>query len=98
MLSQKDSSTATSTSFCCTSTLAVGVNLPCYLVIIKGTVCWTDKGPQEYADLEMMQMLGRAGRPQFESSACAVILTRKDKIQHYQTMVSGKEFLESSLH
>ena len=47
---------------CCTSTLAVGVNLPCHLVIIKNTVAWQDGGLQEYADLEMMQMLGRAGR------------------------------------
>jgi ATP-dependent DNA helicase HFM1/MER3 len=83
---------------CSTSTLAVGVNLPCYLVIVKGTVGWTENGLQEYADLEMMQMLGRAGRPQFESSACAVILTRDKKIQRYQSMVSGNELLESSLH
>ena len=47
---------------CCTSTLAVGVNLPCHLVIIKNTVCFQDEGLMEYADLEMMQMLGRAGR------------------------------------
>lgn len=47
---------------CCTSTLAVGVNLPCHLVIIKNTVCYQDTGLKEYADLEMMQMLGRAGR------------------------------------
>jgi ATP-dependent DNA helicase HFM1/MER3 len=83
---------------CSTSTLAVGVNLPCYLVIVKGTVSWAENGLQEYADLEMMQMLGRAGRPQFESSACAVILTRDKKIQRYQSMVSGNELLESSLH
>jgi ATP-dependent DNA helicase HFM1/MER3 len=83
---------------CSTSTLAVGVNLPCYLVIVKGTASWAEKGLQEYADLEVVQMLGRAGRPQFESSACAVILTRDKKVQHYQSMVSGKELLESSLH
>lgn len=83
---------------CCTSTLAVGVNLPCYLVIIKGTVSWTENGVQEYADLEVMQMLGRAGRPQFETSGCAVILTRDEKVNHYQNMVSGKEPLESTLH
>jgi ATP-dependent DNA helicase HFM1/MER3 len=83
---------------CSTSTLAVGVNLPCYLVIIKGTVSWAENGIQEYADLEIIQMLGRAGRPQFESSACAVILTRDEKIKHYQNMVLGKELLESSLH
>lgn len=83
---------------CSTSTLAVGVNLPCYLVILKGTTCWTENGMQEYADLEVMQMLGRAGRPQFENSACAVILTRKEKVRHYESMVSGEELLESCLH
>jgi ATP-dependent DNA helicase HFM1/MER3 len=83
---------------CSTSTLAVGVNMPCHLVIIKGTVGWSENGVHQYADLEIMQMLGRAGRPQFESSACAVILTRDDKIKYYQNMVSGKELLESSLH
>ena len=47
---------------CCTSTLAVGVNLPCHMVIIKNTVCFQEEGLKEYADLEIMQMLGRAGR------------------------------------
>ncbi|EXJ61171.1 uncharacterized protein A1O5_11963 [Cladophialophora psammophila CBS 110553] len=83
---------------CSTSTLAVGVNLPCYLVILKGTKAWTDNGFKEYADLEVMQMLGRAGRPQFETSACAVILTRKEKVARYEKMVSGEELLESCLH
>jgi ATP-dependent DNA helicase HFM1/MER3 len=53
---------------------------------------------KEYADLEVMQMLGRAGRPQFETSACAVILTRQEKVARYQKMVSGEELLESCLH
>ncbi|KAK6367420.1 ATP-dependent DNA helicase MER3 [Exophiala oligosperma] len=83
---------------CSTSTLAVGVNLPCYLVILKGTSAWSDNGLQEYADLEVMQMLGRAGRPQFETSACAVILTRKEKAERYEKMVSGEGILESCLH
>lgn len=83
---------------CCTSTLAVGVNLPCHLVIIKGTVSWQEGGCKEYADLEMMQMLGRAGRPQFDTSAVAVILTRKEKVKHYEQLVSGQQHLESCLH
>jgi ATP-dependent DNA helicase HFM1/MER3 len=58
---------------CCTSTLAVGVNLPCHLVIIKNTVAWQDDGLKEYADLELMQMLGRAGR-YLLAAVCAVIL------------------------
>ncbi|KAL6233158.1 hypothetical protein BDW75DRAFT_252166 [Aspergillus navahoensis] len=53
---------------------------------------------QEYSDLEVMQMLGRAGRPQFDDSASAVILTRKERVRHYERLVSGSESLESCLH
>ncbi|KAF8254053.1 putative DEAD/DEAH box DNA helicase [Wilcoxina mikolae CBS 423.85] len=83
---------------CCTSTLAVGVNLPAHLVIIKNTVGWTGTGAKEYVDLEVMQMLGRAGRPQFDDSGVAVIMTTQQKKARYDSMVSGTETLESSLH
>ena len=83
---------------CSTSTLAVGINLPCYLVILQGTSAYTDAGPSEYSDLKVTQMLGRAGRPQFERSACAVILTRDEKVDKYRKMVSGQQILESTLH
>jgi replicative superfamily II helicase len=36
--------------------------LPCHFVIIKNTMNWQTGGLREYADLEIMQMLGRAGR------------------------------------
>jgi ATP-dependent DNA helicase HFM1/MER3 len=74
------------------------VNLPCHLVIIKGTAGWQDGHTQEYSDLEVMQMLGRAGRPQFDDTATAVILTRKESVKHYEKLVSGSESLESCLH
>ena len=83
---------------CCTSTLAVGVNLPCHMVIIKNTVSYQDDGIKEYADLEIMQMLGRAGRPQFDSTAVAVIITKQEKVKKYEKLVSGEELLESCLH
>jgi len=83
---------------CCTSTLAVGVNLPCHLVVLKGTVCFQDGHLVEYSDLEVMQMLGRAGRPQFDDSAIAVIMTRSDKAEKYKKMISGQDVLESTLH
>ncbi|KPI40706.1 ATP-dependent DNA helicase MER3 [Cyphellophora attinorum] len=86
------------TVICSTSTLAVGVNLPCYLVVLQGTTTWATNAMQSYSDLEVMQMLGRAGRPQFEQSACAVILTREQHVSRYQKMVSGQELLESTLH
>lgn len=83
---------------CCTSTLAVGVNLPCHTAVLKGTVGFTDDQLKEYSDLEVMQMLGRAGRPQFDDSATAIILTRSANKDRYQKMVSGQEILESTLH
>ena len=83
---------------CCTSTLAVGVNLPCHMVMVKNTVSYQDDGIKEYADLEIMQMLGRAGRPQFDSTAIAVIITKQEKVKKYERLVSGEELLESCLH
>jgi ATP-dependent DNA helicase HFM1/MER3 len=83
---------------CCTSTLAVGVNLPCHFVIIKNTASWSQGGMKEYSDLEIMQMLGRAGRPQFDDSAVAVIMTRQEKVRKYELLMSSQEVLESRLH
>lgn len=83
---------------CCTSTLAVGVNLPCHMVIVKNTVTYQGNACKEYSDLEIMQMLGRAGRPQFDISAVAVIMTRLQRVQSYEKMVTGQDVLESCLH
>lgn len=83
---------------CCTSTLAVGVNLPCHIVVLKGTTGYSNNQVQEYSDLEVMQMLGRAGRPQFDRAAVGIIMTTKDLVQRYSTMVSGEQLLESTLH
>lgn len=83
---------------CCTSTLAVGVNLPCHTVVLKNTVAFKDDSLEELCDIEVMQMLGRAGRPQFHDSATAIILTRASNKTRYEKMVSGQEILESTLH
>lgn len=83
---------------CCTSTLAVGVNLPAYLVIIKGTRIWNASAAQEYAQADILQMIGRAGRPQFEKDGCAVILTSAIMKRAYENLLHGVDKLESSLH
>ncbi len=72
---------------CATSTLAVGVNLPAHLVILKNTLQYAAGGFEEYSDLEVMQMIGRAGRPQFDDSGTAVILTERKKITKYEQLV-----------
>lgn len=83
---------------CSTSTLAVGVNLPAYLVIIKGTQQWANQCMQEYSELDIMQMMGRAGRPQFETEGVCVIMTDESKKGKYERLVQGTEKLESTLH
>ena len=51
---------------CCTATLAWGVNLPAQCVIIKGTQLYdAEKGGFTELDvLDVLQIFGRAGRPQ----------------------------------
>lgn len=83
---------------CCTSTLAVGVNLPCHTVILKGTMGYQNGKFAEYDEFEVMQMIGRAGRPQFDTSATAIILTRAENKDKYVNIESGCQTVESTLH
>lgn len=52
---------------CTTSTLAVGINLPARMVIIKGTKIWDAAQGKaiDYSDLDILQMMGRAGKRVF---------------------------------
>lgn len=83
---------------CSTSTLAVGVNLPAYLAIIKGTSIWNVHENKDYSNLDILQMIGRAGRPQFEKEGCALILTDSNKKEHFENLLDGNDMLESTLH
>ncbi|CAG8765881.1 15219_t:CDS:2, partial [Funneliformis caledonium] len=58
-----------------TSTLAWGVNLPAHLVVIKGTEFYDakSKGYVEFPITDVLQMMSRAGRPQFDDSGVACI-------------------------
>jgi replicative superfamily II helicase len=64
-----------------TSTLAWGLNFPAHLVVVKGTEFY-DARSHSYVDVpltDVMQMIGRAGRPQFDQQAKAVILVQDIK-------------------
>ncbi|KAG7092807.1 hypothetical protein E1B28_009123 [Marasmius oreades] len=80
-----------------TSTLAVGVNLPAHTVVIKGVHTFQNNASVEYSDLDIMQMLGRAGRPQFDKEGVAIIICETELEHKYQTLVQGKSIVESSL-
>ncbi|KAG1754344.1 hypothetical protein EDB19DRAFT_1902496 [Suillus lakei] len=81
-----------------TSTLAVGVNLPAHLVVIKGVKLYQNGESKEYSDLDIMQMMGRAGRPQFDTEGVAIILCETELESKYRDLAQGTTPLESSLH
>ncbi len=84
---------------CSTATLAWGVNLPAYCVIIKGTKVY-DSSLGEYKDVgifDVQQIFGRAGRPQFDSHGEGIILTQDKIMDDYVKMMSNRTNIESNL-
>ncbi|BGP22414.1 DNA/RNA helicase, DEAD/DEAH boxtype [Rhodotorula toruloides] len=82
---------------CCTATLAWGVNLPAYAVVIKGTQVY-DSGKGAFVDLsilDVLQIFGRAGRPQYEDQGVGYICTTNDKIDHYVSAITQQHPIES---
>ncbi|KAG0485466.1 hypothetical protein HPP92_009545 [Vanilla planifolia] len=73
----------------CTSTLAWGVNLPAHLVIIKRYV--------DFPITDILQMMGRAGRPQFDQHGKAVILVHEPKKSFYKKFLYEPFPVESNL-
>lgn len=98
---------------CTTTTLAMGVNLPAHLVVIKSTQAWrgAGQGYTEYPVSQLLQMMvsasaclflvrnitplflcdvqGRAGRPQFDTSGTAVIMTHVGTQVGFFAVLSG---------
>ncbi|KAG5354056.1 hypothetical protein C0989_009754 [Termitomyces sp. Mn162] len=68
------------------------------MVVIKGVQTFNNNTSVEYSDLDIMQMLGRAGRPQFDKDGIALIICETELEQKYRTLVQGKTILESTLH
>jgi replicative superfamily II helicase len=83
-----------------TSTLAWGVNYPAHLVVIKGTEFFDakSKGYVDFPITDVLQMMGRAGRPQFDDSGVARILVQDVKKNFYKKFLHEPFPVESSLH
>ena len=81
----------------CTATLAWGVNLPAHTVIIKGTQIYSpEKGSWvELSPQDVLQMLGRAGRPQYDTYGEGIIITTQTEIQYYLSLLNQQLPIES---
>ncbi|KAH8347048.1 hypothetical protein KR059_004486 [Drosophila kikkawai] len=82
----------------CTATLAWGVNLPAHAVIIRGTDIYDAKHGSfvDLGILDVLQIFGRAGRPQFDKSGVGTIITSYDKLNHYLSLLTNQFPIESN--
>jgi pre-mRNA-splicing helicase BRR2 len=82
-----------------TATLAWGVNLPAHTVIIKGTQVYNpEKGRwTELGALDVMQMLGRAGRPQYDTRGQGILITSHSELQYYLSLMNQQLPIESQM-
>lgn len=84
---------------CCTATLAWGVNLPAAVVIVKGTQVYDSKkgGFVDLGITDVIQIFGRAGRPQFEKFGTGILCTTSDRLSHYLAAITQQHPIESQL-
>lgn len=81
---------------CTTSTLALGVNLPAHLVVVKSTKYYErGHGWRDYDASTILQMTGRAGRPQFDTDAVAVVMCEDAQRTYYEEVMCGMMPIES---
>ena len=82
-----------------TSTLSIGINLPSHTCIIKGTSIYSpEKGT--YIDLghaQLLQMIGRAGRPGFDEFGRGIVITFSNLLSHYTSIVNHQFPIQSQL-
>ncbi len=67
-----------------TSTVSVGVNLPARRVIVVGT----DRGGKGVSSMEILQEVGRAGRPRFDKEGDAYVILPQSKFEREHKRVS----------
>lgn len=84
---------------CCTATLAWGVNLPAHTVIIKGTELYDPErgGFVDVSILDILQIFGRAGRPQYDNTGHAILITPHKSLNNYLNLIGHQAPIESSL-
>ncbi len=81
-----------------TSTLAWGVNLPARCVVIRDTRRHDPlEGETEMSPLDVLQMLGRAGRPGYDDRGYAWVVCDSADAKRYRDLLSEGKRIESRL-
>ena len=81
-----------------TSTLAWGVNLPARCVVIRDTKLHDPlEGEVEMSPLDVLQMLGRAGRPGYDDTGYAWVVCPPEDTDRYRRLLRDGEQVDSRL-
>nr|WP_276297254.1 DEAD/DEAH box helicase [Halomicroarcula sp. ZS-22-S1] len=81
-----------------TSTLAWGVNLPARCVVIRDTKLHDPlEGEVDMSPLDILQMLGRAGRPGYDDTGYAWVVCDRSDADKYRTLLRDGKEIESRL-
>lgn len=77
---------------CATPTLAAGINLPAYRVVIPSLYRYTSAGNVRIPVREYKQISGRAGRPKFDSAGESVIFasSQMESDELFETYINGE--------
>ena len=75
------------------------MNFPAHLVVVKGTEYYDGKMSRyvDYPITDVLQMMGRAGRPQYDDRGVAVILVHDIKKHFYKKFLYEPFPVESKL-
>ncbi|KAL8272831.1 hypothetical protein Esti_003218 [Eimeria stiedai] len=82
---------------CTTSNLAQAVSLPARLSLVKSTFAYKEGKYCECDEVEMLQMIGRARRPQFDTCGVAVIVTSQESYAKWNDLSCGKQLVLSKM-
>ncbi|MEF8975536.1 MAG: DEAD/DEAH box helicase [Halapricum sp.] len=81
-----------------TSTLAWGVNLPARCVVIRDTKYHDPlEGEVDMSPLDVLQMLGRAGRPGYDDNGYAWVVCDRSEADKYRRLLRDGKEIESRL-
>ncbi|MEM4662795.1 MAG: DEAD/DEAH box helicase [Candidatus Diapherotrites archaeon] len=83
-----------------TTTLAMGINMPAFRVVIPSLYRYTEYGMQRIPVSEYKQLAGRAGRPKYDSLGQSIVFARseEEKEDIYENYINGTpEPVESTL-
>ncbi len=62
-----------------TTTLAMGIDYPASIVIVRNLKRFSGAGSQFLPNLEVQQMLGRAGRPRYDKEGVGILMTKSSE-------------------